>query len=98
MPKTIDITTTYDADTRTLTSVSTATGFIPILPDEVVTATQVDTIKLASDAILTDADYKVIQRSAVLSLNAVNLKLRKFAEAADALVEAAKIIDAEAAP
>jgi hypothetical protein len=95
MPKTIEITTTYDADTRVLTSVATATGFVPPLPDEVVTATQVDTITLGSDVILTDADYKTIQRSAVMSLNGVNIKLRKFVEAAAALEEATKIIAAE---
>lgn len=95
MSKLITLNTTYDADTRVLHSTATTMGFATGLAAKIVTGEQITTVTVGEGPLLTDADYKNIQKSAILALNAMNIKLRDYVLASENLDEAKEIIAAE---
>lgn len=69
---TISLVTTYDTDTRELRSVATLTGFVPLVPGQVSTGLNSDTIYFLEGGALQSRDFGVLQVSSRRALDLAN--------------------------
>lgn len=92
--KSVSINTTYDEATRILQTNVSMVGFVPDLPGQVVTATQIDTTDLFVSDVMLPMDGQAVTVSRAKALMACNKQLMEWKAAAENKAKADLLPDA----
>ncbi len=98
MPKTMTVAVTYDETTRELKSVVTLNQFVTEVPEQVVTAQEVQSLNLFRSTAMSPSDMQAVTMNVAAALRTANVNLANWQVAAGSLDEADQLLAASIDP